>query len=225
MAFFSSRNIKNEEVGNLFEKGLVSQKSGDYNSAIKFLKSAIDMDPSFIEAYNSLGLTYKKTGDFDNALKSYNQGIEVLFQKIYDGIKKGSIKFLNDNYTLTKSKTWLEVVTQITTKNGAQDGIEVVRFPTGETAVKLTKENSVVGPVFKDEGGARYISPAYFSTFYEALKSDTLYSIIVNNVGTLFTEQKYFDKAKECFLESIEFIPSGMEYNDPLIALKEIENY
>jgi len=156
MSIFSFKDFKNDEVVDVYQKGIDSQKAGDYKTAIKFLKSAIEGDPNLVEAYNSLGLTYKKMGDFDNALKSYNQGIEVIFQKIFDGMRKFPIKFSNDKYASSKSKTWTEVAIQIATKNCAKDGIAHAQFPTGETALKMAQDGSNVGFAFKDVGDTRY---------------------------------------------------------------------
>lgn len=223
MKYYSSKQINNK-AADAYEEGISLQRSGQYNAAIKALREAVTIDPSFVEAYNSLGLTYKKAGDFDSAIEVYNQGIEALFQNIYDEIKSSPVRDHNDRYTSTKSETWTQVASQIATKNCAKDGIKTALFPSGDDAVRMMKENPVAGLAFKDVGDIRYFLPAYFSAFYEALKSELLYSIIVNNVGSVFAEMKDQDQALKCFKESIEFIPYGTQYDDPYIGVKEIES-
>jgi tetratricopeptide (TPR) repeat protein len=46
-------------------------KKEDYENAIKNYKSAIDIDPSFIDAWNNLGLVYLKIGKIDEAKKCH----------------------------------------------------------------------------------------------------------------------------------------------------------
>lgn len=223
MPNFFNKKIKDEKLLDAYERGIEYQRAGDYQSAVKELTSVIEADPFFIEAYNSLGLTFKRMGDFDNAIKYYNQGIEAHFQIIYNHIKENPVRELNDRYASTKSSTWMEVATQIAVKNSAKDRIKNARFPTGESAVKMSDENSFAGLAFYDENDTRYVLPAYFSSIYEALKSDLFYSIIVNNVGTAFAETGDKEQARKCYMESIEFIPQGVKYDDPFLGLREIE--
>ena len=46
-------------------------KKEDYENAIKSYKSAIDIDPNFIDAWNNLGLAYLKIGEIDKAKKCH----------------------------------------------------------------------------------------------------------------------------------------------------------
>lgn len=223
MSIYSFKNFKNKSVAEAYDKGIAYQKAGDFEDAINQFKIAIEMDPVFVEAYNSLALTYKKAGNFSNALKLYNLGIEIHFQNIYDKIKKYPIKFSNNKYSSSNSETWSKVAIDIAIKNSAKDGIKQVRFPKGKTAVKMAEENSVIGCAFKDDGDIRYFLPTYFSVIYEELSSDILYSILINNVGTLSAESGSMDRAEKCFLEAIEFTPIGVEFTDPILGLKEIK--
>lgn len=207
-----------------FGLGVVYQQKGEYNSAIQAFEKAISLDPNFSQALNSLALTYKKEGNFEKSLKYYNQSIEVLFQNIYDEIKRKPLKEIDNRYAEINSEKWREVATQIAMKNGAKDGIKNVRLPTGETALKSLEENPFMGVALHDDNGTRYILPAYFSAFYNSLKSNLLYSTILNNIGTLFAENGDKEQAQKCYMESIEFTPHGVSFNDPVIGLRKIND-
>lgn len=224
MSYFFNKTFKDSQTADAYEQGIAYQRTGDYKAAVQKLLEAIKGDPAFVEAYNSLGLTFKKLGDFDNAIKYYNLGIEAYFQTIYDDIKKKPVRELNNRYVSTQSNTWMEVSTQIAVKNCARDGIKNTKFPTGESAVRMSGQNPIAGPAFHDEGDTRYILPQYFSAVYGALKSSLLYSILVNNAGTVFAEEGDRVQAIKCYRESIEFIPDGVEYSDPMLALHELES-
>ena len=51
------------------------QKRGKHKFAVDELIKAIRKDPSFIKAYNALGVSYDNLGHFDLAVKSYKFGL------------------------------------------------------------------------------------------------------------------------------------------------------
>src|SRR3989344_2883199 len=71
--------------------------------------------------------------------------------------------------------------------------------------------------------GARYLLPAYFAAFSNALRSDILYSNIVNNIGTLFAETEETEEARKCFLEAIDFTPQGVRFDNPHTNLENLK--
>ena len=111
----------------------------------------------------------------------------------------------------------------IVVKNAAKDGITKAMVPDGETATRLLQKNPLLGVAFYDEDGKRYILPAYFSAFANALKSNIFFANTVNNLGTWYAEQGDYKQARECYLESIQFTPVGVRYDDPQIALRSLD--
>jgi len=209
-----------------FEMGVIYQTNGEYKKAIAFLKKLIEPSKDIswtdtVDTLNSLALTYKKMRDWDNALKYYNLALETLAQEIYENIKRNS---LNEVQMGTKTtEGWMRLAVGIVVKNAAKDGITEAMVPDGETATKLLQENPLLGVAFYDEGNKRYILPAYFSAFANALKSSIFFANIVNNLGTLYAEQGDYKQARECFQEAIEFTPAGVRYDDPHIALRSLD--
>lgn len=217
-----------------FELGIIYQTKGEFKKAIEHFKIVIETkeDVSLtqvVDTLNSLALTYKYGGDSVNSLKYYNLALEELAQGIYMGIKNDPLRGtdLQDtgfNYTGEEEEGWVRLATQIVIKNSANDGIKACRFPTGETAQKIVKESPVIGvAIYDDKDTNRYVLPAYFSSFYLALKSNIYYSNIVNNIGVLYSETGDNREAKKCFEESIRFIPKGVEYKNPYIGLESLQ--
>lgn len=217
-----------------FELGIIYQGKGKYKEAIERLKVASQTKEDVsvnqvVDTLNSLALTYKMDGDVTNAVKNYNLSLEILAQEIYENIKNSSFQVtdLRDaefNYTGNQVEGWVELATKIAIKNGTSDGVRAMRFPTGETAQKIVLENSVVGiAIYDDKDMNRYILPPYYSSFYLALKANIHYSNIYNNMGVLFAENDMAVQAKNCYEESIRFIPKGVEYKNPYIGLENLQ--
>ena len=206
-----------------FELGIIHQMKGDYISSAKCIKKIVD---SFtdevslqekIDTLNSLALSYKKAKDTDNALKYYNLALEVLVQELYDWVKTNPTQGVNKPIETSETSTnWLNLAMQIAIKNTAVDGLEKALLPTDETAIGILKNSLTSGRVFHDEGKIRYILPAYFNIFGNALKQNIWYSVITNNIAILYAEIAESRKAGEVLMESISFIPEGSDYKEPI---------
>lgn len=212
-----------------FEMGIIYQMAGDYKKAIPLLKKIVE-NPSedvhwadMVDTLNSLALTYKKAGDNTNAMKYYNLALETLAQDIYEHIKGQPIREVDAKYPAENLEGWMRLGLQIAIKNAAKDGLKNALIPTGDTAEKLLEGNPYMGIAIVDKDGARYLLPAYFAAFSNALRSDILYANIVNNIGTLFAEDGEKEEAKKCFLEAIDFTPQGVKFNNPHIGLENLK--
>lgn len=51
--------------------------TGELDSSIYFFEKATNLDPTYFQAYNNLGLAYETKGDLENAKKSYQRAIEA----------------------------------------------------------------------------------------------------------------------------------------------------
>ena len=212
-----------------FEMGITYQTRGEYGKAISFLEHAASPEDGTVyyieqvDILNSLALTYKKAGDSKSALERYNAALEVLAQDIYQHIKGQPIRGVDTEYPGDNLEGWMRLAFQIAAKNAAKDGIESVMIPRGKTAVEFLEQNPYMGVAMYDKDGARYLLPAYFAAFSNALRFDILYSNIVNNIGTLFAETGETEDARKCFLEAINFTPQGARFDNPHINLENLK--
>jgi type IV pilus biogenesis/stability protein PilW len=86
------------EVLNHFNLGVQFYNEREIPKAIQAYQRAIELDPSYIEAYNNLGIIYQELGDFENALKVYQKAIEInpRYEKAYNNL--GILFYLQDRY-------------------------------------------------------------------------------------------------------------------------------
>lgn len=57
--------------------GLIYDKLGEHEKAIKELKGAIEFNPSLTKAHMDLGIVYAKIGRFEIALEEFNKALEI----------------------------------------------------------------------------------------------------------------------------------------------------
>ena len=75
--FYSSVRPVSGNVESDYRLALYFQKRGKHKFAIDELLNIIRKDPSFIKAYNALGVSYDHLGQFDLAVKSYKFALQL----------------------------------------------------------------------------------------------------------------------------------------------------
>jgi tetratricopeptide (TPR) repeat protein len=201
--------------------GICLQLQDNFKEAIEAFNIAIKINNYLTTAYNSLGLTYKKMGNFKKALEIYTKAIEVLFDNICNNLSENQIRKLVPHEDVDSEK-WHEFAIKAFIKKSANDGMESVLFPTGETALKFYEEGKD-SDSWVDLNGKRQMMPQYTEVVRVILSSKSLYSILANNMGSVLVNMGRKKEAKEWFVESIAFIPQDVNYPDPYFALKELE--
>jgi type IV pilus biogenesis/stability protein PilW len=79
-----------------FNMGVDLYRQREIPKAIHAYQRVIELDPTYVEAYNNLGIIYQDIGDFDKALEAYHKAIEVnpKYEKAYNNL--GILLFLNN---------------------------------------------------------------------------------------------------------------------------------
>jgi len=85
-----------------FNMGVDFYRQREISKAIHAYQKVIELDPSYIEAYNNLGIIYQDLGDFDKALNAYQTSIKInpRYEKAYNNL--GIVLFLNGRYEESK---------------------------------------------------------------------------------------------------------------------------
>jgi tetratricopeptide (TPR) repeat protein len=69
---------------------------GAFSFAINALERAVELEPCFFSAYNSLGLTYKISGDYEKALDWYFRAANGIASAAMESIHKGPDQYYRD---------------------------------------------------------------------------------------------------------------------------------
>jgi tetratricopeptide (TPR) repeat protein len=95
--FYSSVRPVKGTVESDYRLAMYFQKRGKHKFAVDELLNAIRKDPSFIKAYNALGVSYDHLGNFDLAVKSYKFALQLNPELDYIHNNLGYSYLLNGN--------------------------------------------------------------------------------------------------------------------------------
>ena len=157
-------------------KGNLSYKEKLYFDAIRYYREAIQMDSSFAQAYNNLGIVYAKTGELEKAVDVYDKSLE------------NDPEFVDAYYN--RSNAYYELGSY----REAISDLNVIRNSyTPKEAIQFAKGLSFFG--LKNYDSAEYV-------FTKALEVDTLNSELYLNLaatkyykGLLVDAKKLIDQS------------------------------
>jgi tetratricopeptide (TPR) repeat protein len=195
--------------------GIALQLSGRLVEAKDALWRAIELDPDYVEAYNSLALTQRKLGELDKALHNYELGARVLARVIVNGLQNDRASRIYKHRD-TRGTLWTEYAIHgaIILAVSDEPATDRISFPTGEQAIEEEHTERHGGLYFVDrvttEGErVRHFLPNYFNTFRETLRADPRYANLIGNRGTVLDLLGREGEAAAHFDEATEFMPAA----------------
>jgi tetratricopeptide (TPR) repeat protein len=86
------------DVLNHFNSGVHFYNQREFSKAIQAYQKVIELDPTYVEAYNNLGIIYQMVGDMDRAFGAYQKSTEInpRYEKGYNNL--GILLFLKGRY-------------------------------------------------------------------------------------------------------------------------------
>ena len=76
------------DVLNHFNSGVTFYNQKEFSKAIQAYQKVIELDPTYVEAYNNLGIIYQMMGDVDRAFGAYQKSTEInpRYEKGYNNL-------------------------------------------------------------------------------------------------------------------------------------------
>jgi tetratricopeptide (TPR) repeat protein len=190
--------------------GIAHQQRSDWDDAIAAFAHAIDIDPDYDLAYNSLALTQKMSGELHKALHNYDAGAKALARQIVKRMRNDrSSRIFKHRETL--GHRWEEYAFYGCTYLAAEAaGVTGVAWPTGAAAFEeeRTEHHGGLYWVDRPQGDGtmpRLFLPNYFNTFRETLRSTPSYANLIGNRGTVLSLLGQDDEAARHVEEANEF--------------------
>jgi tetratricopeptide (TPR) repeat protein len=84
------------DILNHFNSGVHFYNQREFSKAIQAYQKVIELDPTYVEAYNNLGITYQMMGDINRAFEAYEKATEInpKYEKGYNNL--GTLLLLKD---------------------------------------------------------------------------------------------------------------------------------
>lgn len=190
--------------------GIALQLRDQWEEAIRAFARAIEIDPDFELAYNSLALTQKKCGELDKSLHNYDAGAKALARRISKSMRNERTNPILPHPDAVGT-LWVEHAGYAALYLACDaEGIDGIAFPTAELVAQEARTHAHEGLYWTDQnqdGGKRirlYL-PNYFSAFHDALRRDTRYSTLIGNRGTVLELLGRSEEAQQHMDEADQF--------------------
>ena len=208
--------LKSDEPSIFLALGIALQLGERWDDAIHALCRAIELDPDYDLAYNSLAFTQQKRGDLNKALDNYDAGAKALARRIVKGMQNSGTSRIFK--TLDRAEMlWLKYALHAAMYlSSTVEGISGIAWPTGDQAQEEERTEKHGGLFWEDildekNEKVRFFLPNYFNTFRKQLKSDATYANLIGNRGTVLELLGRNDEARQHFDEANEFLPSVLK--------------
>lgn len=193
--------------------GIALQLQERWQEAIRAFARAIEIDPDYELAYNSLALTQKKCGEPEKSLHNYDAGAKALARRIVKSMRNERTNPILPDHD-GAGTLWVEHAGYAALYlSCSAEGIDGIAFPTAELAAQEARTHAHEGLFWTDESQEdrqriRLYLPNYFNAFHDALRRDTRYSTLIGNRGTVFRMLGNLEEARLHENEAMEFDPA-----------------
>jgi tetratricopeptide (TPR) repeat protein len=190
--------------------GIALQLQARLDDSVEALRRAIEIDPNYDLAYNSLALTQRKMGALDKALHNYDAGAKAIARRIVNAMQNSTATSILKHRDTTGT-LWVEHATYGAIYLVARaEGVHGIAWPTGEQADNEERTETHAGLYWIDApndqmGTVRLFLPNYFNTFRESLRRDNSYANLTGNRGTVLELLGRHSEARQHIAEANEF--------------------
>lgn len=171
---------KNEAALDFYQKAVDASKKEDWKEAIKNYEQAVKTDPTFIYAWDNLGICYRRAGEYDKALNAYKQSLAI--------DPKGKMPLQNIAMTYIYKKEYQKAIDAYNDLDKVYPGDPEVYYGMGHTYFSYLKNN---------EKGLDYICKAYriYTEQKSAYRTDA--ETLIGYIYKSMKEENKTDKFKE----------------------------
>jgi len=208
-SWYLKKSVETQEnFSNLKALGIICQKKGEYNEAIKLHSRSLDLDDTQPLSWNSLAYTQKYMKLYDKAEKNYETGIKVHLRNIVKSLNNSrNSVFYPFNKVVFQAPLFVEYATNAAIYLTAKKNYDSVSIPSGDAAEAMVKDKTRKSlywseQVTKDEKKTFLVMPNFFNTLFNKLLKDQTYFMLIGNKAEVLELQgkeeakKYWTEAK-----------------------------
>jgi tetratricopeptide (TPR) repeat protein len=194
--------------------GIAHQLVGQLQKSEDALRRALELDPDFVAAYNSLGMTQKKLGRYDLARHNLEEALRAISRHIAKSMSNSKSARIYPHPT-ARGTRWAQTVLEGATYLCARDGdVQRLEWPTAQQAIEEARSKEHGGLLWTDIAGGtgaktRRFLPNFFNTFFVKLREDRSYASVLGNLGEVLEAMGKQTEASVCSAEAEEFAREG----------------
>jgi tetratricopeptide (TPR) repeat protein len=206
-ALARANQLRPREPGTLLALGIARQLNGEHHLAISAFREAVEIDPDFVLAINSLAMTQKLMGEYEKADHNYCVALKALARAI---VKRwhnspGNHRVGNPQFSL-----WAEHAMFAALWLAAHESMEGIACSTPEMALRDAETGYLQGWYWsdiKDHEGKNFplYYPNFFNSFHDELRKSGIYKVLVGNRSTVLSLLGRAEEAEVHLQEAIEF--------------------
>jgi tetratricopeptide (TPR) repeat protein len=181
--------------------GLTHRKLNNLDQAAQYYRKSIELDSRNPSVHLGLGIVYQLQGRYEQAIASLQAAIKM----------EPSLPEAHNSLGLTYRKLG-DYHRALQCYERAAEGIM------GLASAQLQNTDTVT----TDGRKVRMLDPEMFDKVEQFLKSNPMWAMNRNNVGVCLAAIGETSRAREAFLESIKFIPAGVNFDAPFAGLKDL---
>ena len=211
-AYENALSLDPKQAPVLLALAIARQLNSQLEESVSAAKRAIELDPDYYLAFNTLGMTRKIQGEFEMASLNYEAGAEALSRSF---VKKFVNKRENPRFPHgeTRYNLWLNYAMKSSMFRAASDGIERVLLPTSEMAQRYYESEEDSGWLWEDrddESGkkSRLFLPNFFGTMFYLFKSEGTLKTLLGNKSIVLRALGEEEEAEKHLWEADELSES-----------------
>jgi tetratricopeptide (TPR) repeat protein len=192
----------------LLALAIARQLNEQFDESVVAAKRAIEIDPDYYLAYNTLGMTRKLQGEFEYASLNYETGAKTL--------TRGIVKTLVNSFDSplfsvgeTRFNLWLQYALESAVFNASSAGLNRILTPSAELAVRDSYTSEYGGYFWSDVTDVdgklgRLFLPNFFSTMFYRLKNEPAFRTFLGNRYTVLKALGQDEEAEKHLYEAEE---------------------
>jgi hypothetical protein len=161
----------------------------EYAWAGDAVRLALEIDPDYAAAYNTLAMTQKLMGANEKAEHNYDEGAKALARVIAKSLRNAEDSPRLPHWP-SRTDLWTQYALVGAMYLAAHASAAHLAWPTGEMAERDARTVEFRGWYWQDRLDAegkltRLFLPNYFNTFCARLRADSLYANLIGNRSTM----------------------------------------
>jgi tetratricopeptide (TPR) repeat protein len=207
-AYENSLKLSANQPSVLLSLAIARQLECNYELSVLAAKQAIDLDPDYFLAFNTLGMTRKLQGEFELALKNYEAGAKIIGKVIARSLNNQINSQIFPEQGTTHN-LWLEYALHASLVLAIESGLDRILVPNSDQFQNIISSNDNGGLFWKDQTDiegklCRLFFPNFFNAMFVQLKKEPAFCTMIGNQSTVLNELGRFEDAEKHRCEAEE---------------------